>query len=234
MFEQQQIPADRRAKAPDGRRRTWRRSSKAFQQVANDDGLLLYTDWASPSMYTTLQNQFQLLLAGRTDARRHGEGRPGRLGEVRQDAPLITRAWRSTRRSRRGAPGPGRSGRAAEAPRARPAARARRPAQHRLALRPPGARVLRPLHARAAPPHRLLLAVRLGRPDARRRGSGSRTTARRSATSVLRDVVRPLGDPDRLLRGLPGDHRAAAHGGAHAHARSAASASSARRSSCRS
>ena len=41
------------------------RSSKAFQLVANDDGLLLYTDWASPSMYTTLQNQFQLLLAGR-------------------------------------------------------------------------------------------------------------------------------------------------------------------------
>ena len=39
--------------------------SKAFQLVADDDGLLLYTDWASPSMYTTLQNQFQLLLAGR-------------------------------------------------------------------------------------------------------------------------------------------------------------------------
>jgi raffinose/stachyose/melibiose transport system substrate-binding protein len=34
--------------------------------VANDDGLLLYTDWASPTMYTTLQNQYQQLLAGRT------------------------------------------------------------------------------------------------------------------------------------------------------------------------
>ena len=34
--------------------------------MANDDGLLLYTDWASPSMYVTLQNQFQLLLAGKT------------------------------------------------------------------------------------------------------------------------------------------------------------------------
>jgi hypothetical protein len=34
--------------------------------VANDNGLLLYTDWASPSMYTTLQNQYQQLLAGRT------------------------------------------------------------------------------------------------------------------------------------------------------------------------
>jgi len=38
----------------------------ALAKVANDDGLLLYTDWASPSMYTTLQNQFQLLLAGKT------------------------------------------------------------------------------------------------------------------------------------------------------------------------
>ena len=38
----------------------------AFTKVANDDGLLLYTDWASPSMYTTLQNQYQNLLAGRT------------------------------------------------------------------------------------------------------------------------------------------------------------------------
>ena len=27
---------------------------------------MLYTDWASPSMYTTLQNQYQNLLAGRT------------------------------------------------------------------------------------------------------------------------------------------------------------------------
>ena len=39
---------------------------KAWAKVASDDGLLLYTDWASPSMYTTLQNQFQQLVAGRT------------------------------------------------------------------------------------------------------------------------------------------------------------------------
>ena len=38
----------------------------AFAKVANDDGLLLYTDWASPSMLDTLKTQFQLLLAGRT------------------------------------------------------------------------------------------------------------------------------------------------------------------------
>ena len=65
MYSQQQIPSDRRAKAPKGDAYL-AQVSKAFQLVANDDGLLLYTDWASPSMYTTLQNQFQLLLAGRT------------------------------------------------------------------------------------------------------------------------------------------------------------------------
>ncbi len=64
MFQQQQIPSDRRAKAPSGDAYL-AQVTKAFQQVANDDGLLLYTDWPSPSMYTTLQNQFQLLLAGR-------------------------------------------------------------------------------------------------------------------------------------------------------------------------
>ena len=64
MFSQQQIPADRRAKAPAGDPYL-AQVSKAFRLVADDDGLLLYTDWASPSMYTTLQNQFQLLLAGR-------------------------------------------------------------------------------------------------------------------------------------------------------------------------
>jgi raffinose/stachyose/melibiose transport system substrate-binding protein len=65
MYGQQQIPSDRRATAPKGDAYL-AQVSKAFQLVANDDGLLLYTDWASPSMYTTLQNQFQLLLAGRT------------------------------------------------------------------------------------------------------------------------------------------------------------------------
>jgi raffinose/stachyose/melibiose transport system substrate-binding protein len=64
MFSQQQLPADRRATPPTGD--PYLASvHKAFKLVADDDGLLLYTDWASPSMYTTLQNQFQLLLAGR-------------------------------------------------------------------------------------------------------------------------------------------------------------------------
>jgi raffinose/stachyose/melibiose transport system substrate-binding protein len=64
MYQQQQIPSDRRAKPPAGDTYL-AQVSKAFRLVADDDGLLLYTDWASPSMYTTLQNQFQLLLAGR-------------------------------------------------------------------------------------------------------------------------------------------------------------------------
>jgi raffinose/stachyose/melibiose transport system substrate-binding protein len=65
MYGQQQIPADRSAKPPKGDAYLTQ-VSNAFTKVGNDDGLLLYTDWASPSMYTTLQNQFQLLLAGKT------------------------------------------------------------------------------------------------------------------------------------------------------------------------
>ena len=67
MFSQQQIPSDKRAKAPTNDPYLTQ-VYNAFGKVANDDGLLLYTDWASPSMYTTLQNQFQLLVAGRTTA----------------------------------------------------------------------------------------------------------------------------------------------------------------------
>jgi raffinose/stachyose/melibiose transport system substrate-binding protein len=65
MFSQQQLPSDRRAKLPTNDPYLGQ-VYNAFAKVANDDGLLLYTDWASPSMYTTLQNQFQLLLAGKT------------------------------------------------------------------------------------------------------------------------------------------------------------------------
>jgi raffinose/stachyose/melibiose transport system substrate-binding protein len=67
MFGQQQLPADKSAKPPTGDAYLTQ-VYNAFTKVANDDGLLLYTDWASPSMYTTLQNQYQQLLAGRTSA----------------------------------------------------------------------------------------------------------------------------------------------------------------------
>jgi raffinose/stachyose/melibiose transport system substrate-binding protein len=65
MFAQQQLPADKSAKAPAGDPYLTAVYT-AFKKVADDNGLLLYTDWASPSMYTTLQNQYQQLLAGRT------------------------------------------------------------------------------------------------------------------------------------------------------------------------
>ncbi|HEY3185772.1 MAG TPA: hypothetical protein VGJ77_23205, partial [Gaiellaceae bacterium] len=65
MFAQQQLPADKSAKAPAGDPYLTA-VYNAFKKVADDNGLLLYTDWASPSMYTTLQNQYQQLLAGRT------------------------------------------------------------------------------------------------------------------------------------------------------------------------
>jgi raffinose/stachyose/melibiose transport system substrate-binding protein len=65
MFQNQQLPSDSRAKTPTNDPYLTQ-VYNAFTKVANDDGLLLYTDWASPSMYTTLQNQFQQLLAGRT------------------------------------------------------------------------------------------------------------------------------------------------------------------------
>ncbi|MFN8222974.1 MAG: extracellular solute-binding protein [Gaiellales bacterium] len=65
MFSQQQLPSDKRAKPPTNDPYLTQ-VYDAFARVANDDGLLLYTDWASPTMYTTLQNQFQLLVAGKT------------------------------------------------------------------------------------------------------------------------------------------------------------------------
>ena len=65
MFGQQQLPADSSAKAPSNDSYLTA-VYNSFKKVADDDGLLLYTDWASPSMYTTLQNQYELLLAGRT------------------------------------------------------------------------------------------------------------------------------------------------------------------------
>ena len=65
MFAQQQLPADSSAKAP-ANDPYLTAVYNSFKKVADDDGLLLYTDWASPSMYTTLQNQYALLLANRT------------------------------------------------------------------------------------------------------------------------------------------------------------------------
>jgi raffinose/stachyose/melibiose transport system substrate-binding protein len=65
MFGQQQLPSVNGAVPPAGDPYLTQ-VYNAWNKVASDNGLLFYTDWASPSMYTTLQNQFELLLAGRT------------------------------------------------------------------------------------------------------------------------------------------------------------------------
>ena len=38
----------------------------SWQQLVQDGGLTLYTDWASPSMYDTLAKNFQEVMAGKT------------------------------------------------------------------------------------------------------------------------------------------------------------------------
>src|SRR5262249_33742336 len=40
--------------------------ASAWQSVEGDDGLMLYTDWASPTMYQTLASNFQKLMADKT------------------------------------------------------------------------------------------------------------------------------------------------------------------------
>ena len=211
MFSQQQIPADRRAKAPTGDPYL-AQVSKAFRLVADDDGLLLYTDWASPSMYTTLQNQFQLLLAGRRPrpAWRRPSRTTGRSSTRRFADPHAWRVQSQPRRSARTPP----VRRFAEASPTGLGSRAGRPAQHRLALRPPGSRVLRPVHARLL--HTVYYSLFDWDGLTGKTWVGLSNYGERSATRCS-GHVRPLGDPDRVLRGLPGDHRAPAHGCAHAH-----------------
>ena len=127
-------PADRRAKAPTGDPYL-AQVSKAFQLVADDDGLLLYTDWASPSMYTTLQNQFQLLLAGRqTPAWRRPSRTTGRSSTRRFADPPRVAGAEPAHAERPDPAGPGARGGVAGGA----GSRAGRPAQHRLALRPSG------------------------------------------------------------------------------------------------
>ena len=64
MFKYTQIPAVAGAKAP-ASNRLLAQATRAFQQVSKDAGLMLYTDWASTSMYDTLAKEFQLVVAGK-------------------------------------------------------------------------------------------------------------------------------------------------------------------------
>ena len=58
----------------------------SWQQLVDDGGLTLYTDWASPSMYDTLAKNFQEVMAGKTSPTDARQGDPGRLDEVRRRA----------------------------------------------------------------------------------------------------------------------------------------------------
>jgi raffinose/stachyose/melibiose transport system substrate-binding protein len=64
MFKYAQIPAVAGAKAP-ADNRLLGEATKAYQQVSSNGGLMLYTDWASTSMYNTLAKNFQLVMAGK-------------------------------------------------------------------------------------------------------------------------------------------------------------------------
>jgi len=69
MYAQQQIPSPSDAAAPPAGDPYLGQVTDAFRQVADDDGLMLYTDWASPTMYQTLASNFQKLMAGQTSAK---------------------------------------------------------------------------------------------------------------------------------------------------------------------
>jgi raffinose/stachyose/melibiose transport system substrate-binding protein len=64
MYGQQQIPSITGASQPSGDPFLGEVTA-AWQQVSENDGLMLYTDWASPTMYDTLASNFQELLAGK-------------------------------------------------------------------------------------------------------------------------------------------------------------------------
>ena len=68
MYAQQQIPSPSDAAAPPAGDPYLGQVTDAFRQVADDDGLMLYTDWASPTMYDTLASNFQELLAGQASS----------------------------------------------------------------------------------------------------------------------------------------------------------------------
>ena len=68
MFGQQQIPAIAGADGAPHRAVPAARSIGAGRRSRGDDGLMLYTDWASPTMYQTLASNFQKLMADKTSA----------------------------------------------------------------------------------------------------------------------------------------------------------------------
>ena len=142
----------------------------AWTKANKQDAIVPYLDWATPTMYDTITAAIQELMAGKATpqafankvhsdySKFHNELSPSSL-----EPASAASALREPARLRRGRV------------RARPAGRA---AADRLPLPAARVRVLRAVRARAARAHDLALALRLGRPAARRRGSGSTTTRR--------------------------------------------------------
>ena len=129
MFKYAQIPAVAGAKAP-ATNRLLSQATRAFQQVSKDDGLMLYTDWASTSMYDTLAKQFQLVMAGKTSPADAAKAIQSGLDEVRRHAQVAR--WRpatadSTTRAAPGTPGAALRVARAAAPAAHRASRATSP-----------------------------------------------------------------------------------------------------------
>ena len=151
-----------------------RRSTTAWQQLVNDGGLTLYTDWASPSMFDTIAT-FQELLPGPV---------PGRPRRRRQRAKADQDDWSKFDEPARTLIGvaaptglddagarPPAIRRRRGAPRRR--GRAARRASHATSPGCTSCRrllVLPAVHVRAAAPHGVAVALRVGRPDGRHVG----------------------------------------------------------------
>ena len=137
MFKYTQIPAVAGAKAP-ASNRLLAQATRAFQQVSEDAGLMLYTDWASTSMYDTLAKEFQLVVAGKKSPADAAKTIQADCGQVRRHAQSSAVAEATA--VRRHAPPRGTPGRRRRAAAQADGPGARRAAQRRLALSAPGRR----------------------------------------------------------------------------------------------
>ena len=172
----------------------------AWTKANQQDAIVPYLDWATPTMYDTITAAIQELMAGKTS--------PSAFARtVQSDYSKFHKAEPPSRSSRP----PRRC--ALRTPARLPAAPEREPPgePRRIALPLPaaGARGLRGVRARAARAHDLALAPPVGRADAGDVGR-SRQLQRDPPRPRAPLGVRALARPHLLLRGDPGDARARA------------------------